>query len=173
MKSRLEWYWWGLHHFALIIPRYWLVFILSAFCILNVAQTSRGAVIVKTQVPCQIEISFAIRYQLSKLSKYDCHICWKCIGQAVMRMRFCYFRLIFLMLAISVPTCRLGALFSPFNKAWTVLTFVPRQQCPFRVGPLLRLLLETLNLFLLFFFFLNRECLPNKIETVWSFWHCS
>lgn len=47
---------------------------------LNVAQTNRRAVIVQTQVPCQIEISLAIRYQLSELSKYDCHICWKCIG---------------------------------------------------------------------------------------------
>lgn len=134
-----------LYHFAWIIPKHWLLFALSAFYILNVAQANSKAVIVSTQDSHQIDTPHphptppsppAIRYQLSELSKYDCRICWQCIGQVGMGMWQCYCRLIFLMLPLSVPPCRLVEPFSALNKAWTVLTFVLGQWCPFGGGPL-------------------------------------
>lgn len=55
------------------------------------------------------------------------------------------FQIDFLNAAHKRANVRARGLFRPFNKARAVLTFVPRQWCPFRVGLLLGLLLETLK----------------------------
>lgn len=145
MKSRLEWYWWGLHRFALIIPRYWLLFILSAFlhpycgpvkqrscnCVNSGPMSNRNVFCHPLSAIC------AVKIRLSHLLE----VYWPGwdVNEAL------WFQIDFLNAGHKRASVRLGGLFSPSHKARAVLTFVPGQWCPFRVRLLLRLLLETLK----------------------------